>query len=101
MKPKKAWTEMTTAELREATRDLNGTVLDQTRPLNAAERALWRKARKDAPAHAPSHPIREQINITLERKLLRKADRVAKQEGLDRSELIARALLAAIKKKAG
>jgi hypothetical protein len=39
MKPKKAWTEMTTAELREAKKDLNGTVLDKTRPLNAKEQA--------------------------------------------------------------
>jgi hypothetical protein len=46
MKPKKAWTEMTTAELRGATKDLNGSVLDKTRPLNARERASWERAKR-------------------------------------------------------
>ncbi len=39
MKPKKPWTEMTTAELRRATKDLNGSVLGKIRPLSMAERA--------------------------------------------------------------
>ena len=87
---------MTTAELRHATRDLNGSVLDKTRPLNAAERALWDKSRERRRSHAPKTPKCERVNILLERGLLRKADKVAKKNGLDRSELIAQALATVI-----
>jgi hypothetical protein len=96
MKPNKPWTEMTVAELRQATKDLNGSVLGKTRPLNAAERALWEKSAKRRRGRAGKAPKCERVNIVLERGLLREADRVAKKNGLDRSELIAQALATVI-----
>jgi hypothetical protein len=98
MKPQKSYTEMTTAELREATKDFNGTVLDKTRPLNAKERTLWRKAGGHGRAHADQ--VHDRINISLERGLLQEADKVAKKKGLNRSELIAQALATVIGRKA-
>jgi antitoxin component of RelBE/YafQ-DinJ toxin-antitoxin module len=96
----KPWDQMTTAELREATKDLNGTVLDKTRPLNAAERALWRKSRGHARRNGSSRQKSERINIRLENGLLKQADKIARKKGLDRSELIAQALATVIGRKA-
>lgn len=96
MKLNKPWEEMTTAELRQATKDLNGSVLGKTRPLNAAERALWNKSRKRRPSGGQKIQKCERVNIMLERSLLREADKVAKENGLDRSELISRALATVI-----
>lgn len=101
MKPKKLWTEMTTTELREATKDLRRTMLDKTRPLNAAEQALWRKAKSTGYSDKERGTRQEQIKIRLERGLLKEADLLAKRQGLNRSELIAKALAAAIRRKAG
>ena len=50
MKPNKPWKEMTVAELRQATKDLNGSVLGKTRPLNAAERAYGKNPQASAQA---------------------------------------------------
>ena len=99
MKPNKPWTAMTTAELRQATKDLNGSVLGKTRPLNAAERALWEKSRTHRRSRARKTSKRDRVNITLERSLLREADKIAKENGLDRSELIAQALATVIGRK--
>ncbi|MGA2440026.1 MAG: hypothetical protein ABSH08_03640 [Tepidisphaeraceae bacterium] len=99
MKPNKPWTEMTTTELRQATQDLNGSVLGKTRPLNAAERALWEKSRRRRRSRAQKTPKCERVNIVLERGLLREADKVAKKNGLGRSELIAQALATLIGRK--
>ena len=96
MKPNNPWTEMTTAELRQATQDLNGSVLGKTRPVNAAERGLWEKSRRHRRSRARKTPICERVNIVLERGLLREADKVAKKNGLGRSELIAQALATVI-----
>jgi hypothetical protein len=96
MKANKPWTEMTTAELRQATKDLNGSVLGKTRPLNAAERALWEKSRGHRRSRGHRAPKCERVNILLERGLLREADKVAKKNGLGRSELIAQALATVI-----
>jgi hypothetical protein len=102
MKSNKPWTEMTTAELWQATQDLNGSVLGKTRPLNAAERALWEKSRRHRRGRAQKTPKSERVNIVLERGLLREADKLAKKNGLGRSELIAQALATVIgRRKAG
>jgi hypothetical protein len=71
---------------------------DKTRPLNIAERALWRKAR--AKGGLTVARSRERINVTLEKELLKQADKVAREKGLRRSELIAQALTAMITRKA-
>jgi hypothetical protein len=88
MKPKKPWTEMTTAELREATSDLNGTVLDKTRPLNEKERKLWEQAKRGG-ARPKTGTGSRKISISLAGDLLRQADVLAKERGVKRSELIA------------
>jgi hypothetical protein len=101
MKNKKPYTEMTTAELRKATEDLQGSILGKTRPLNAKERALWRKAGTHERGASRDQSARERINVSLDRGLLKEADRIAKEQGINRSQLIAQALAAVIGRKAG
>ena len=88
MKPKKAWIQMTTAELRQATKDLNGTVLDKTRPLNARERRLWEQSKRGRTRRKVG-PGATKVHISLANDLLQKADELARKRGINRSELIA------------
>ena len=64
----------------------------ESRPLNAAERAQWRRTKRRL--RGPGRPRlgREgtaKVSITVERDLLSRADRYAKAHGLARSELFA------------
>lgn len=98
MKKHKRYQEMTTAELREATRefDLEGTI-DRAKPLTAAERAQERRLRAGRPRTGEGA---QRINITVEKSLLRAADRLAKRQKIGRSELISRGLSALLKRPA-
>ncbi len=54
MNMKKKYQDMTTKELREATREFDVESVDPPgRPLNTREKALWAKAQKKAPRGAP------------------------------------------------
>jgi len=70
-------------------------VADKARPLTAAERALWERAkrRRGRPMNGNGAAV---ISISLERSLLSASDKLAKKKGITRSNLIARGLRAII-----
>jgi hypothetical protein len=88
MKKKPYW-EMTTAELAEATKQFDVPfVVDQTRPLTAAERRQWNrmKRKKGRPKVGQGH---KRISVSLERGLLRRVTALAKKRQISRSRLMA------------
>ena len=93
---KKYW-EMNKAELAAATREFDQEfIADKARPMTAVERAEERRARMRGPGRPKIGKGAQKIHITLERGLLQDADRMAKQKGLGRSELIAQVLASVI-----
>ena len=91
MKSKKPYWEMNTEELREATREFDEEMSGVPgKPLSPAMRKRLAAASKRAVARRDDHL--EQLPITLEHELVKKADAMAKKLRITRSELIARAL---------
>ncbi len=87
---RKYW-EMNSTELADATRAFDKEfVADKSKPLDAADRALHRKAAKPGRPKVGKGAYR--INITVEQQLLARTDHFAKTHGLTRSQLIAHAL---------
>jgi hypothetical protein len=87
---RKYW-EMNATELADATRAFDKEfVADKSKPLDAADRALHRKAAKPGRPKVGKGAYR--INITVEQQLLARTDHFAKTHGLTRSQLIAHAL---------
>lgn len=100
MKKKPYW-QMTTSELREATKEFDQPfVYERGTPLTATDKAAFRKARDYARKAKRGRPRVGQgaarITTTIERSLLVRADRYAKAHGLTRAELIARGVQALI-----
>jgi len=101
-KPAKPYTEMNTRELAEATREFDEPfVIDRAKPLSAAMREQHRRAAKRGRGRPRIGKGSERINITIERDLLTRADAVARQRKIGRSEMIASALELLIGRKAG
>jgi hypothetical protein len=67
--------------------------LARSRPLNARERALWRKF-KSKMGRPRIGGGAQTISLTVERQLLKKADVYARQHGISRAKLVARGLQA-------
>ncbi len=69
--------------------------LARSRPLNAADRRLWRKfkAKMGRPKVGKGSKT---ISLTVERDLLKKADAYAKRHGITRAKLVAQGLAAII-----
>ncbi len=99
MKPAKPYTRMSAAELAEATKQYDAMVIDKTRPLNRQERELWEQAKRGRGRPKIGKGARK-ISISLESDLLHKADALAKEKGVNRSELIAGFVAAGLKRKA-
>ena len=96
---KKYW-EMNKTELAEATKEFDEEfVADKARPMTAAERKEETRARRRGRPRVGKGA--QKIHITLERGLVKQADKVARRNGWGRSEFIARALATAIGRKAG
>jgi hypothetical protein len=72
----------------------------QSRPLNARERALWKRAKKrmGRPKVGKGAKI---ITLSIEADLLKRATRFAKANGMNRSALIARGLETVMRRKSG
>jgi hypothetical protein len=88
---KKKYWEMNAKELAEATREFDQEfVADKAKPLSRADKALHRRAAARGRPRVGNGA--ERINITVERSLLSRADRMAKHLGLSRAQLVARAL---------
>ncbi|MCL2640851.1 MAG: type II toxin-antitoxin system HicB family antitoxin [Phycisphaerales bacterium] len=82
--------KMTKADLDKLYEEAEKLTFDNTRPLNAAERRqLARAARKGRPRIGAGA---KRINITVEQRLLGKADSYAKKHGLTRAALVAEGL---------
>ncbi|MGD0463796.1 MAG: hypothetical protein ABSB74_15015 [Tepidisphaeraceae bacterium] len=99
MHKRKRYSEMTTAQLREATRQYDrqwtGPGLPG-RPLTAADRALHRKAR-GRPMVGKGAKI---VPVSIERELLTRADAFAHRHKLKRSEMVAQGLRLVMAKQA-
>jgi hypothetical protein len=95
----KYW-EINKTELAQATREFDQEfIADKARPMSVPERAQERRARRRGRPRIGKGA--QKIHITLERGLVKRADKVAKQRGMGRSELIAQALAGIIGRKAG
>jgi hypothetical protein len=65
--------------------------LSQTRPLNAVERKQWARMRQKTGRATNSEPAKA-VRVTIEEKLLRRADRYAEAAGFTRSQIFAKGL---------
>src|SRR4051812_37882486 len=99
MKKNKKFTEMTAAELAEATREFDkehtGPGLPG-KPLNARERRIHRKAKMGRPVIGAGA---ERLTVTVERGLLKEAKAYAKRNKMKRSELVAAGLRLVMQQK--
>jgi hypothetical protein len=91
----KPYWEMTTAELREATKEFDREFIGDTfRSLTSAERARFERARKRG---RPRRGLgAKTISVTVEKGLLARADRLAKKLHVPLAVLIARGLQAVV-----
>jgi hypothetical protein len=96
-KKQKPYWEMTTAELREATKEFDKEMLGLPgKPLTKSDRKLFARARRRG------RPViglgAEKVQVSLERDLLSRTDAAAKRLHISRSELIARGLREVLKR---
>ena len=97
----KPYDQMTTDELREATKEFNEERLGAPgRPLTKAQREMHRKAAKmGRPRKGAGSAV---VGISIEKGLLKRADAVARARKIGRSELFVTALQAELSRaKAG
>jgi hypothetical protein len=92
MKKKKPYWEMTTAELREATKEFDEEfVFERTKPLTPEMKARWDRAKaKDKAAKNGE----QTISVRLDETLLKRCAALARKKRLSRDALIARGLRA-------
>jgi hypothetical protein len=88
---------MTAAELARATRILDQPfAYEKGRPMTSAERGEERALRRGRPKIGQGA---KKISISLERRLLRDADALARKKGVKRSELIASFVVAGLRRE--
>ena len=68
---------------------------DGARPLNARERELWRRFKRKA-GRPKIGAGTTNVSVSMEKALLRRADRFARRHGMSRSQLISQGVRAAI-----
>jgi len=96
---KKRYWEMNKEEPAEATREFDQEfIAEKARPMNRQKRQEERQARRRGRPRIGRGS--QKIHITLERGLVKEADKVARERGIGRSELIAHALAGIIRRKA-
>ena len=94
--PSKPYWEMTTAELREATKEFDEEFIGETfGPPTAEQRAQDSRARRKRGRPRVGQGSKT-IAVTVEKRLLAKTDRMAKKLNLPRAVLIARGLQAVV-----
>ena len=93
--PKPYW-EMTTAELREATKEFDREFIGDTfGPPTPEQRKQFEKAKRKR--GRPRNGLgAKTISVTVEKRLLAQADRLAKKHHLPRAALVARGLQAVV-----
>jgi hypothetical protein len=83
--------KMTFRELEEATRDLDDEfVIDSFGPMSPGARRAWERARKRS--RKDTGPRARTVSVTIDRELLRRADRLARELNVSRSRLLATGL---------
>jgi hypothetical protein len=93
-KPKKPYWEMSTAELREATKQFDEEFVgDKARPLTPEMKARWERAEAKG-ASVENGDTEAQIAVRLDKTLLKRCTALAKKKRLSRDALIARGLRA-------
>ncbi len=91
MKRKPYW-EMTAKELAEATKQFDEPfVVDQARPLTAAEREQWNRARRKRGRPKVGHGFKR-VSVSIEQGLLKRVTALAKKRRISRSKLFAQVL---------
>ncbi|MFI5379051.1 MAG: hypothetical protein ACHRHE_07135 [Tepidisphaerales bacterium] len=101
MKKRKPYWDMTTDELREATREFDEPfVFEKGKPLTVADKAMFSKAREHARKVKRGRPRigkgAARITTTVERSLLERVDRYAQSHGLTRAQIISNGLTAVL-----
>ena len=92
-RPAKYW-EMTTEELREATKEFDQEfVADRATPMDAAMRARWERAKSKRPA-TRNGAAKQTIAVRLDSALVDQCTQLAKRKRISRDALIARSLKA-------
>ncbi len=74
-----------------------GVDLGDTKPLTPAQRKLWNKAKRKRGRPRVGQGV-EVISLSVEKALLRKADRVAQSQGISRAALFAKGLEAVLRR---
>lgn len=93
-KGQKPYWEMTTAELREATKQFDEEfVAEKSRPLTPEEQALWEQV-KAKPPRTDDGKTEQTIAVRIDKSLLDRATALAKKKRLSRDALVARGLRA-------
>jgi hypothetical protein len=93
-KPTKSYCEMTTAELREATKQFDEEFVgDKARPLTPEMKARWERAKAKG-ASVENDGVEAHIAVRLDKTLLKRCTELAKKKRLSRDALIARGLRA-------
>jgi hypothetical protein len=97
-KPSKHPEDMSAAELAAATKELDRPyVFERAKPMNATQRAVERRLRGRPKIGAGA----KKVSISLEGRLLKMTDAVAKKEGINRSQLIANLIVSGLGRRAG
>jgi uncharacterized protein (DUF4415 family) len=92
--PKKPYWEMTTEELREATKEFDEEfVADRAKPMSAKMKAKWELAKAKLPS-AEDGASEQTVSIRLDKALLDRCTALAKKKRLSRDVLVARGLRA-------
>jgi hypothetical protein len=93
-KTSKPYWEMTTEELREATKEFDEEfVADRSKPLTPEMRALWERVKAKKPRTADGR-TEQTIAVHLDKALLDRATALARKKRLSRDALVARGLRA-------
>src|SRR5436190_4687117 len=93
-KPTKPYWEMTTAELRDATKQFDEEFVgDKARPLTPAMKARWERAKAQGES-GDNGSVEAHIAVRLDKDLLKRCTALAKKKRLSRDNLIARGLRA-------
>ncbi len=90
----KPYWEMTTEELREATKQFDEEfVFERSKPLTPEMKALWERVKAKLPRTKDGH-TEQTIAVRLDKTLLDRATALAKKKRLSRDALVARGLRA-------
>ena|SRR3990172_300544 len=89
---RKAYWEMTAAELEQATKQFNEpSAADRSRPLKPAERKQWTRAKRKKGRPKVGNGC-TRVSVSMERGLLKRVTALAKQRRVSRSRLLAEVL---------